>query len=83
MTSPDPQPQEPDPASERSPRPLPGALGFVALGTTVAGCVGVGVWLGILVDGRLHTSPAFLLVGLVLGAAAAVGTVVAQVRRFL
>ena len=39
--------------------------------------------LGIVADGRLHTSPLFLLLGLLLGVGAAVATVVAQVRRFL
>jgi F0F1-type ATP synthase assembly protein I len=81
MTPPDSRRQEP--ADGRPQRPLSGAAAFVALGTTIAGCVGVGVGLGILADGRLHTSPVFLLVGLLLGAAAAVATVVAQVRRFL
>jgi F0F1-type ATP synthase assembly protein I len=81
MTPPDSHP--PEPSDGRPGRSLPGAAAFVALGTTVAGCVGVGVGLGIVADGRLHTSPVFLLVGLLLGAGAAVGTVVAQVRRFL
>jgi F0F1-type ATP synthase assembly protein I len=53
------------------------------MGATVAGCVAAGVVLGILVDDWLHTSPAFLVVGLVLGVVAAVATVTTQVRRFL
>jgi ATP synthase protein I len=53
------------------------------MGTSVAGCVAVGVFLGIWLDGRVGTSPLFLVIGLLVGLAAAVGTVVAQVRRFL
>ena len=41
------------------------------------------IFLGIWLDGRVGTSPLFLVIGLLLGLAAAVGTVVAQVRRFL
>jgi F0F1-type ATP synthase assembly protein I len=43
----------------------------------------VGIVLGVWVDGLTHTSPAFLVVGLVLGLAAAVATIVSQARRFL
>jgi ATP synthase protein I len=64
-------------------KPLPSAAVFLGLGTAVAGCLAVGVFAGIWVDGLTHTSPLFLVVGLVLGVAAAVGTVVTQVRRFL
>jgi F0F1-type ATP synthase assembly protein I len=53
------------------------------MGTAVAGCVAVGIFLGVWLDGRTHTSPLFLVVGLVLGLASAVATVVTQVRRFL
>jgi F0F1-type ATP synthase assembly protein I len=56
---------------------------FLGLGSAVAGCVAIGLFAGIWLDGRAHTSPLFLIVGLLLGAAAAVGTVVTQVRRFL
>jgi len=69
---------------ERGPvKPLPGALAFVGLGTSIAGCVAVGVVAGIALDSRLHTSPLFLVIGLVVGLAAAVASVVAQVRRYL
>jgi F0F1-type ATP synthase assembly protein I len=77
MTSPPPD-EPPEPV-----KPLPGAMAFVGLGTTAAGCVAVGVGGGIALDSWLHTSPLFLVVGLVLGVAAAVGSVVAQVRRYL
>ena len=78
-------PEDPDaPRPAGGPvKPLPGALAFVGMGATVAGCVAAGVVLGILVDDWLHTSPAFLVVGLVLGVVAAVATVTTQVRRFL
>jgi ATP synthase protein I len=53
------------------------------MGTSVAGCVAIGVFAGVWLDGRAGTSPLFLIVGLVLGLASAVATVVIQVRRFL
>ncbi len=65
------------------PKELPGALAFVGMGTTIAACVGIGVALGILGDDQFHTSPVLLIVGLVLGVAAAVAAVVAQARHFL
>jgi ATP synthase protein I len=64
-------------------KPLPSAAVFLGLGTAVAGCVAVGVFAGIFLDGRVHTSPLFLVVGLVLGLVGAVATVVSLVRRFL
>jgi F0F1-type ATP synthase assembly protein I len=84
-TSPDPdQPQEPlDASSSGGVKPLPGAVAFTGMGLSAAICVGVGVFLGVWLDGRTHTAPLFLIVGLVLGVAAAVGSVVTQVRRFL
>ncbi len=90
MTSSEPgqQPEPPEPSGPSEPgadplKPLPGAVAFVGLGTTVAGCVAVGVGLGIWLDSRLHTSPWLLLVGLVLGVVSAVASVRAQVRRYL
>ena len=78
-----PEPPEPPEGPDEPVKPLPGAMAFVGLGTTVAGCVAVGVGGGIALDAWLGTSPLFLVIGLVLGLAAAVATVVAQVRRFL
>jgi F0F1-type ATP synthase assembly protein I len=80
MTS---EPPEPRDGPDEPVKPLPGAMAFVGLGTTVAGCVAVCVGGGIALDAWLGTSPLFLVIGLVLGLAAAVATVVAQVRRFL
>ncbi len=53
------------------------------MGSTIAGCVGAGVALGIWVDHIFHTAPAGLLIGIVLGTVAAVVSVVQQVRRYL
>lgn len=91
MTS-SPAPQEPTPDSAPDPapnpaadsvKPLPGALAFVGLGSTVAGCVAVGVGGGIALDAWLNTSPVLLVVGLLVGSAAAVASVRAQVRKYL
>jgi ATP synthase protein I len=74
------------PASHEGPepaKPLPGAYAFVGMGTSAAGCVAVGVGLGVALDHWLGTSPLFLLVGLTIGLVAAVASVVAQIRRFL
>ena len=55
----------------------------MTMGTTIAACVAVGVGLGIWADSTWGTSPAGLLIGIVLGTVAAVVSVVQQVRRFL
>ena len=73
----------PSDPSGSAPKPLPGATAFLGMGLSVAGCVAVGVFLGIWLDSLVHSSPVFLVAGLVLGLAAAVATVVSQVRRFL
>ena len=53
------------------------------MGTTIATCVAVGVGLGIWADTTWHSSPAGLLIGIMLGTVAAVVSVVQQVRRYL
>ncbi len=58
-------------------------MAFLGMGLSAAVCVGVGLGLGILVDGALHTGPAFLLVGLALGLAAAALSIVKQIRTYL
>lgn len=68
---------------ELTPKPLPSAMAFVGMGTTIAGCVALGVVIGILGDDRFHTGPILLLVGLALGIVAAVGSVISQIRRYL
>jgi hypothetical protein len=75
-----PDPLQPDPLL---PKPLPGAVAFVSMGTSLAGCIAVGLFLGIWLDHLAGTSPLFLIIGLVAGVSAAVFSVVAQVRRFL
>jgi F0F1-type ATP synthase assembly protein I len=62
---------------------LPGVAAFAVMGTTIASCVAVGVLLGLWADDELHSAPAGLLIGIVLGTVAAVVSVVKQVRRFL
>ncbi|MFZ1062116.1 MAG: AtpZ/AtpI family protein [Acidimicrobiales bacterium] len=62
---------------------LPGVAAFAVMGTTIASCLAVGVLLGLWVDHELHSAPAGLLIGIVLGTVAAVVSVVKQVRRFL
>lgn len=55
----------------------------MVMGTTIAACVGVGLGLGIWADRTWGTSPGGLLIGIVLGAVAAVVSVIQQIRRFL
>jgi F0F1-type ATP synthase assembly protein I len=73
-------PLERDHAPDPGPKPLPGTLAFVGLGTSVAACVAVGVVLGIVGD---DYSPMLMVVGLVLGVASAVFATVAQIKRYL
>jgi ATP synthase protein I len=76
---------EPEHAPDSSPavRDLPGLAAFGALGLSIAITVGIGVGLGIWADDAFHTSPLFLVIGLVLGCAAATATTVSLVRRYL
>jgi F0F1-type ATP synthase assembly protein I len=53
------------------------------MGLSAAVCVGACLALGVWVDSMLHTAPAFLLVGLALGVAAAALGVVKQIRTYL
>jgi len=53
------------------------------MGTAAAACVGIGVALGIWGDDAWHTSPILLVVGLLLGLAAAVLSVITQIRKYL
>ncbi len=64
-------------------RDLPGVMQFAALGTTIATCLAVGVVAGLYLDHLWHLAPVGLLLGIVLGAVAAVASVVKLVRRFL
>jgi len=62
---------------------LPGVAAFAVMGSTIATCVGVGVALGLWADSAWGIAPAGLLIGIVLGAVAAVASVMKQVRRYL
>jgi F0F1-type ATP synthase assembly protein I len=73
----------PEPEQSPTPRDLPGLAGFAALGTTIAGTVGIGVGLGIWADDAFGTSPLCLVIGLVLGCSAATVSTIVLVRRYL
>jgi hypothetical protein len=83
MSDPDPPGRSEEDQPAPAVKPLPGALAFAGMGTTAAACVAVGVVLGIWADRSWHTSPILLIVGLVIGVAAAVTSVVGQIRRYL
>ncbi|HVA52207.1 MAG TPA: AtpZ/AtpI family protein [Acidimicrobiales bacterium] len=62
---------------------LPGLAAFASMGTTIAGCLAVGVGLGLWADHVWGSAPWGLLLGIVLGTVAAVASVITLVRRFL
>jgi F0F1-type ATP synthase assembly protein I len=53
------------------------------MGTTIAICEALGVVLGLWADRAWGTAPVGLVIGIVLGTAVAVLSVVKQVRRYL
>jgi F0F1-type ATP synthase assembly protein I len=53
------------------------------MGLSAAACVGIGLGIGLWVDSALGTAPAFLLVGLALGLAAAALSIIKQIRAYL
>lgn len=55
---------------------------FLTLGMTMAGTVGAGVVLGIVVDSAAHSAPIGLLAGLFLGSVGAATALVALLRRW-
>jgi hypothetical protein len=75
------QPKEPTVTSEVP--DLPGVAAFATMGTTIAICEALGVVLGLWADRAWGTAPVGLVVGIVLGTAVAVLSVVKQVRRYL
>jgi ATP synthase protein I len=62
---------------------LPSAAAFLGMGLSAAVCVGAGVVLGIWLDGTWHTSPALLVVGLLLGLGLGTFFVIGQIRKYL
>lgn len=61
----------------------PSGAELAGLGIVVAGAVIVPLIAGLLIDSALRTGPIFLLIGLALGAAAAVATVYVRFKRYL
>ncbi|WP_200760611.1 AtpZ/AtpI family protein [Effusibacillus dendaii] len=60
------------------------AIGVVsAIGTDLAACLIGGVYLGRWVDGYFGTAPAFLLIGLFVGLATGIYSMIQLVKRFL
>jgi F0F1-type ATP synthase assembly protein I len=72
-----------DPSGPKTVKPLPGAVAFLGMGLSAAVCVAIGVGLGLWADSTWHTAPALLIVGLLLGVAAAALMVVGQIRKYL
>ena len=62
---------------------LPGVAAFATMGTTIAICEALGVVLGLWADRAWGTAPVGLVIGIMLGTAVAVLSVVKQVRRYL
>jgi F0F1-type ATP synthase assembly protein I len=55
----------------------------LGIGAVLAGVLVAGIALGWWVDGLLHTSPIFVLVGIVLGIAGGIWHTVIALRRYL
>ena len=55
---------------------------FLGIGVVIAATLVVGMALGWFIDSLLHTIPIFILVGLVVGTAAAIGYTSAKVKQF-
>jgi F0F1-type ATP synthase assembly protein I len=72
-----------EPPGDRSIKPLPSAVAFLGMGLSAAVCVAIGLGLGLWADSAWHTAPALLVVGLLLGLAAATFMVVGQIRKYL
>ncbi len=61
----------------------PGAMAFLGLGISIGLCLALSVGAGLALDAVTHDSPAFLLAGLAVGVALAVGMAIATVRKYL
>lgn len=75
-------PEDESPAP-KEPKPLPGGFAFLNMGFAAAVMVALGVLLGLWLDGKFHTSPLFLLLGLALGLLMAAMSVVKQIKTYL
>ncbi len=75
--------QSKDPTTPGGVPDLPGVAAFATMGTTIAICEAVGVVAGLWADRSWGTAPVGLVIGIVLGTAVAVLSVVKQVRRYL
>lgn len=64
-------------------KPSPRLLDLMAMGLGSALMVGLGLLFGVLADDRFHSSPWGVLVGLVFGLIAAIGSTVRQMRKYL
>jgi F0F1-type ATP synthase assembly protein I len=58
-------------------------VAFLGLGISIGLCLAVTVGAGLLLDALLHTSPAFLLIGLAIGIVVAVAMAVVTIRKYL
>jgi len=76
-------PSTPEPEEPGQVKPLPGAAAFLGMGLSAAVCVAVPLFLGVWADSAWHTAPALLVVGLVVGLAAAVFSIIGQIRKYL
>jgi F0F1-type ATP synthase assembly protein I len=84
--TPAPGPDDPEPHHDWAPedrRLSPGAVAFLGLGISIGLCLAVTVGAGLLLDAVLHSSPAFLLIGLAIGVVVAVAMAVTTIRKYL
>jgi F0F1-type ATP synthase assembly protein I len=82
-TNPPPDPEARSSTSEPERGLAQGAAAFLGLGIACALSLALAAGLGYLVDGWLHTSPVFTLVGLALGVVAAVMLAVTTIAKYL
>jgi F0F1-type ATP synthase assembly protein I len=61
---------------EKNTTTTPAALFFITVGSTIVGSIVGGLLFGLWLDGVVHTSPLFLLIGLLLGIGGAVAALV-------
>ncbi|PZS03100.1 MAG: hypothetical protein DLM56_10035 [Pseudonocardiales bacterium] len=56
---------------------------LITLGSTLVGCMVVGVVAGLLVDRALHSSPLYTVVGTAVGIVSACVSLYVRIRRFI